>query len=74
MAASEAEERRPLLESGTRRRSTTQDGHEAISIHDLGSDNPLEWSKKYRWFCVGLLCTVAATVYGMMNVAIDVTR
>lgn len=70
MAPSEAEERRPLLGSGTRRSSTAQDDHDAVSIHDLGSDNPLEWSKKYRWFCVGLLCTVAATVYGMINVAV----
>ena len=29
-------------------------------------ENPLDWSKKYRWFIVALLCGFAAVVYGLL--------
>lgn len=34
---------------------------------DGDPDNPLEWSKKYRWFSVALLCLSAAVVYDICN-------
>lgn len=58
----EPQERQPLLspshghESDVRRSSV-------VSLQEDDAGNPKEWSKKYKWFCVALLCFFAVFVY-----------
>ena len=57
----EPQEREPLLnpsqgQDDDRRRSSV------VSFKQDDSGNPKEWSKKYKWFCVALLCFFAAVV------------
>lgn len=59
-------EREPLL-NGSSGQVNGNDGQGKQYIvrfdEDGDPDNPLEWSKKYRWFSVALLCLSAAVVY-----------
>lgn len=56
----DANERQPLLSAndsdGARRSSV-------VSFKERDLDNPKEWSTKFRWFSVILLCFFAAVVY-----------
>lgn len=62
----ERQERQPLLDPGDRQDDYSQRRQSIVSFHEHDSGNPLEWSKRYRWFSVGLLCMFAAVVYAMI--------
>ena len=56
---SEAQERQPLLNGADAERIRKPS---VVSFNEGDSDNPKEWSKKYKWFSVVLLCFFAAVV------------
>lgn len=62
----EGQERQPLLGPEDRQDGFTDRRQSIVSFHAHDSGNPLEWSKRYRWFSVGLLCMFAAVVYAMI--------
>lgn len=67
---SDLPERLPLLDSTSREEGDGQRGRKAsiVSFAEQGdSGNPLEWSKKYKWFSVVLLCLFAAVVYDHLS-------
>lgn len=64
------DERQPLLESqGETIADPQRNGKSHIVDFDPDGDedNPLEWSKKYRWFVIFLLSFIALTVYGILT-------
>lgn len=60
----EQQEREPLLGFQDREDGAADRRSSIVSFGKMDPENPLEWSKKYKWFSVGLLCMFAALVYG----------
>ena len=61
----EQQERQPLLDSSdvhTRDANGIRKQSVVSFQEDEDSENPLEWSKKYKWFSVALFCSFAAVV------------
>ena len=62
----EREERQPLLQPPDRRDNETNGIRKSnIVAFDEQDDpeDPLQWSQRYKWFSVALLCAFAAVVY-----------
>lgn len=59
----ERQEREPLLGPEERQDGYATPRQIIVSFHEHDLGNPLEWSKRYRWFYVCLLCMFAAVVY-----------
>lgn len=55
-------ERQPLLGASGRDGDVDNRRESVISFHENDSGNPLEWSTKYKWSSVALLCAFAAVV------------
>jgi hypothetical protein len=59
---SDAQERQLLLHGEDAERTRKPS---VVSFNGSDLDNPKEWSTKYRWFSVVLLCGFAAVVYAI---------
>lgn len=57
-------ERQPLLGGRDGQDGNADRRQSIVSFQEQDSGNPLQWSQKYKWFSVGLLCMFAAVVYG----------
>ena len=62
----EDRERQPLLNSNGGSDGDRERRSSVVSFSQHDSGNPLEWSDKYKWFSVGLLCMYATVVYGKL--------
>lgn len=63
----ERQERQPLLDSTDQQSTHAGRRQSIVSFHENDSDNPLEWSNKYKWSSVALLCMFAAVVYDLIQ-------
>ena len=55
-------ERQPLLDPSDAQDRGRQRRESVVSFEEGDSSNPKEWSAKYRWFSVVVLCFQAAIV------------
>ena len=63
MADEEWQERQPLLDSQNQTQNNGKQKHLVEFDPNGDEDNPLEWTKKYRWVIVFFLSFMATTVY-----------